>query len=160
MTRLVWAAAFSLALVGTTRAELGDGSVPDRLDKKADIFRIWLPPALHGNSHAQFKLGAAFLTGRSEPEDFVEAARWFKKSASQGNPRAQNGLAILYSKGLGVERNYVEAYIWWQLAAERFEHGQRRDQALELRDMVAAFMTPAQLAVAQRLIQERRAGWE
>ena len=154
------AVVLSLGLAGAARAELGDGAVTDRLDEKAEAFRTWLPQALRGDSLAQFKLGAAFSTGRAEIEDFAEAARWFHKAARQGNPRAQNGLAILYAKGLGVRRNYLEAYVWWDLAAERFEHGLRREQAIELRDIMAAFMTPAQIEEAKRMIEARQAEWE
>jgi TPR repeat protein len=157
---LALAAALSLGLAATPRAELGDGAVSDRLVEKAEAFRTWLPRALRGDSVAQFELGAAFSTGRSEAEDFAEAARWFKMAAHQGNPRAQNGLAILYSKGLGVRRDFMEAYVWWDLAAERFEHGLRHNQALELRDMVAAFMTPEQLREAEHLADKRKDGWE
>ena len=160
MMRLALAAVLSLGLAGTPRAELGDGLVPDRLDEKAAAFKKWLPQALRGDSLAQFELGAAFSTGRSEVEDFAEAARWFKKSARQGNPRAQNGLGILYSKGLGVRRNFIEAYVWFDLAAERFEHGLRREQAVGLRDMASTFMTPTQLAQAKRLAENRKAGWD
>ncbi len=165
VARLLLAAALALGLAGTCLpgnawAERGDGAVSDRLDQKAEAFQAWLPQALHGNSHAQFELGAAFVTGRSEPEDFAEAARWFKRSAEQGNPRAQNGLAILYAKGLGVRRDFTEAYVWFDLAAERFEHGMRREQALELREMVRALMTPEQVIEAGRAIEARKAGWE
>ena len=153
-------AAAGLTPAGTAWADLGDGAVPDRLDQKAQAFRTWLPQALRGSAHAQFQLGATFLTGRSEPEDFAEAARWLKMSARQGNPRAQSGLGILYSKGLGVRRNFLEAYIWFDLAAERFEHGLRREQALELREMVRGFMNPDQMIEAGRAIQARKAGWE
>ncbi len=160
IVRLVLAAVLVLGLSEIARAELGDGAVPDRLDQKAAIFRTWLPRALRGESLAQFKLGEAFSSGRSEPEDFVEAARWFRMAARQGNPRAQNGLGILYIKGLGVRRNHIEAYVWFDLAAERFQHGLRREQALELRDMVAAFLTPEQLDRAERLAEARKAEWD
>ncbi len=163
--QLVLTVALALGLVGTglagaAWAGLGDGAVPDRLDQKAEAFRTWLLGALRGSAHAQFQLGVAFLTGRSEPEDFAEAARWLKMSARQGNPRAQNGLGILYAKGLGVRRNFLEAYVWFDLAAARFEHGLRREQALELRAMVRGFMSPEQFIEAGRAIEARKAGWE
>ncbi len=163
--RLVLAAALALGVIGTglgggAWADRGDGAVPDRLDQKAAAFRTWLPQALRGSAHAQFQLGATFLTGRSELEDFAEAARWLKLSAQQGNPRAQNGLGILYAKGLGVRRNFLEAYVWFDLAAERFEHGLRREQALELREMLRGFMSPEHLAEAGRAIEARKAAWE
>jgi len=145
---------------GAAWADRGEGAVPDRLDQKAEAFRTWLPRALRGSAHAQFQMGATFLIGRSEPEDFAEAARWLKMSAHQGNPRAQNGLGILYAKGLGVRRDFLEAYVWFDLAAERFEHGLRREQALELRDMVRGFMSSEQFVEAGRAIEVRKAGWE
>ncbi len=80
-------------------------------------------------------------------------------SARQGNPRAQNGLGILYIKGLGVRRNFLEAFVWFDLAAERFEYGRRREQALEMRDMVRGFMSPEQVIEAGRAIEDRKAGW-
>jgi len=147
-------------LVGAAWADRGDGAVPDRLDQKAEAFRNWLPPALRGDAHAQYQLGAAYLTGRSEHEDFAEAARWLKMSARQGNPRAQSGLGILYSKGLGVRRNFTEAYVWFDLAAEQFEHGLRREQAVELRELVRGFMSPEQLTEAEGTIEARKAGWQ
>ena len=152
--------AAGLTPIGTAWADRGDGAVPDRLDQKAESFRTWLPQALRGSAHAQYQLGATFLIGRSEPEDFAEAARWLKMSARQGNPRAQNGLGILYTKGLGVRRDFLEAFVWFDLAAERFEHGLRREQALELRNMVRGFMSPEQLIDAGRTIESRKTGWE
>ena len=74
IVRLALAAVLSLGLAGTSWAGLGDGTVPDRLDQKAAAFKKWLPQALRGDSLAQFELGAAFVTGRAEVEDFIEAA--------------------------------------------------------------------------------------
>jgi len=156
---LCCAVAFVVALHVPLRplhADFGDGEVADRLDEKAAAFRRWMPLALRGDPLAQFQLGRAFVTGRTEPEDFAEAARWLRKAAEQGVPRAQSDLAVLYQKGLGVRQSYVEAYAWLDVAAERFGYGRRRDQALEMRDMLAAFMTPAQWARAQALAAERR----
>ncbi len=153
-------AAAGLMPAGDAWAGRGDGAVPGRLDQKAAAFRSWLPQALRGSAQAQFELGVTFLTGRSELEDIAEAARWFKMSAQQGNPRAQSGLGILYAKGLGVRRSFLEAYVWFDLAAERFEHGFRREQALELREMVRGFMSPEQFIEAGRAIEARKAGWE
>jgi len=153
------ALAFAAAWPGAVRplhAERGDGEVADRLDEKAEAFRRWTPLALRGDPLAQFRLGRAFVTGRTEPEDFAEAARWLRKAAEQGLPRAQSDLAVLYEKGLGVQQSYVEAYAWLDVAAARFGYGQRRDRALEMRDMLAAFMTPEQRTRAQALAAERR----
>lgn len=146
-----------LGFAGLASADLGDGKVSDRLDEKSEAFRKWLPPAIRGDAAAQYELGLAFSKGRSKPEDYVEAARWLRKSAEQGNARAQSGLAILYMKGAGVRRDYVQAYLWYELAADQYVTGMRRDQALEMRNMMAAFMTPGQIEEAKKLVADRRA---
>src|SRR5215472_6965852 len=43
-----------------------------------------------------------FFGGRGVPQDYAEAAKWFRKAADQGNADAQYGLGLLYFKGLAV----------------------------------------------------------
>lgn len=128
------------------------GEVPAQAyETKADAFRRLLPRALGGDAAAQFQLGRAYVAGPRRPEDYAEAVHWFRAAAQRGHPRAQSDLAVLYGKGLGVPLDYVRAYAWFDVAATGFAHGWRREQALELRDMLAAFMTPAQRDEAGRL---------
>jgi TPR repeat protein len=61
---------------------------------------------------------------------------------------------------LGVSQDYVQAYVWFDLAAARFGAGQRHDQAIEMRDMMGAFLTPEQFAEARRLSEEKQAQGE
>ena len=68
---LAAALAFGLAGSGPAWADRGDGAVLDRLDQKAEAFRTWLPQALRGSAHAQFHLGAPFLTGRAGSAEVV-----------------------------------------------------------------------------------------
>lgn len=68
--------------------------------------------------------------------------------------------AFFTARALGVRRNFLEAYVWFDLAADRFEHGKRREQALELREVVGALISPEQLIEADRAIETRKAGWE
>lgn len=157
--------AFALAGVTAPAAPLsaaaasGEGAVAsERLDVKAETFRRWLPAALAGNPTAQYEIGVAFATGLSAPEDLAEAAKWYRRAADQGHAAAQNELAILHVKGLGVPQDYVAAYVWFALAADSYGIGARRDQALEIRDMMAAFMTPAQLEEARTEVRRRREG--
>lgn len=134
-------------------AEQGGEMPTGHLEGAAPEFRAWLPRALEGDARAAFELGAAFAHGAGRAEDYAEAARWYRKAAERGNPRAQHDLAVLYGKGLGVPQDYVRAYVWFDLAAAGFGHGRRRERAIELRDMMAAFMTPAERAEAERLAQ-------
>jgi TPR repeat protein len=62
----------------------------------------------------------------------------------------------MYAKGEGVPQDYVQAHKWFNLAASRFPASEKenRDKAVENRDRIAAKMTPAQIAEAQKLARE------
>jgi predicted aspartyl protease len=83
----------------------------------------------------------------------------------------------MYANGQGVSQDYVRAYMWLNLAASRVDDATRqmpikvrddarqgaikerddaRQGAIKERDDVAAKMTPAQIAEAQRLARERK----
>ncbi|MGH7186993.1 MAG: tetratricopeptide repeat protein, partial [Pseudomonadota bacterium] len=145
----VAAAVLASVVAGGVRAEVGDASAAPGATT-ADVFRQWLPDALRGDAAAQFEVGRAFAAGAGRPEDLAEAARWYRLAAEQGSARAQHDLAVLYAKGQGVPQDYVQAYVWFDQAAARFGQGRSYDQAAEMRDMMAAFMTPEQLAEAKR----------
>ena len=55
-----------------------------------------------------------------------------------------------------MPQDFVQAHKWWNLAASRFDASEKeyRDQAVRNRDLVAARMTPAQIAEAQKLARE------
>ncbi len=70
--------------------------------------------------------------------------------AKAGNPDAQFKLGYMYYIGQGVAQDYVQAHMWYNLAgAAGTPIG-----AVENRDKVAAKMTPAQIAEAQRLARD------
>jgi len=84
------------------------------------------------------------------PQNYAEAAKWFRLAAEQGDEAAQYFLAPYFAKGLGVPQDYVEAYMWANLAAAKVSlWGESRDE-------IASVMTPAQIAEAQRLAAEWR----
>jgi uncharacterized protein len=56
----------------------------------------------------------------------------------------------MYAEGRGVPQNYVLAYMWLNLAAALGNRNAERN-----RDIAAGHMTPAQIAEAERLVQER-----
>ena len=86
--------------------------------------------------------------------DYATALREFRPLAEQGVAAAQFYLGINYDKGQGVPQDSVLAHMWFNLAASRFAPGSDRDMAIQLRESVAAKMTPAQIAEAQRLARE------
>ena len=58
--------------------------------------------------------------------------------------------------GVGVGRDYVSAYVWFNAAAGQAPLKDNRKQLIELRDIAAVRMTPAQLVQAKRRITEWR----
>ena len=109
-----------------------------------------------GVAAAQFNLGRAYEGGRGLARDFVDAAKWYRKAADQGDAAAQFNLGVMYCNGRGVPKDYVEAHRWFKLAIQHFPESDTasRKRAITNRHLVAAKMTPTQLAEAQRLASE------
>ena len=68
--------------------------------------------------------GGRFETprGRNEqgvPQDFEEAAEWYRKAAEQGDAQAQFNLGHCYERGQGVPQDFSEAVKWYRKAAEQ-----------------------------------------
>ena len=106
--------------------------------------------AEQGHPGAQWSLGTMYQDGLGDvPRAFAVAASWYRKAADQGHPLAQYDLGTMYAKGQGVPQDYVSAHMWYILAAAK-----GLTDAAKERDMVAAQMTPAQIAEAQRLARE------
>lgn len=77
-----------------------------------------------GDKNATRALAEAFYLGRGGVEqDYVQAAHWYRKLASQGDPAAQTSLGLMYARGLGFPRNMAEARRWWSLAAAQNDPG-------------------------------------
>ena len=62
----------------------------------------------------------------------------------------------MYADGRGVPQDYVQAHMWFSLAAARFKvsETEHREDAISNRDTIAAGMTAAQIAEAERLARE------
>jgi methionine-S-sulfoxide reductase len=110
----------------------------------------------HGDVDAQFNIGGMYYHGQGVPQDYSEAVKWYQSAANQGYSYAQNSLGILYALGQGVPQDNVQAYMWFNLAAThiRASNTEARNSAFQNRDNVAAKMTPAQIAEAQKLADE------
>jgi TPR repeat protein len=87
-----------------------------------------------GHAEAQYKLGRMYEEGwewigsfydhfsrtRSrQPEDYVEAVKWYRMAAEQGHAGAQYRLGAMYSNGYGVPKDGVETVTWYRMAADR-----------------------------------------
>lgn len=109
-----------------------------------------------GNAASQGNLGLMYAKGDGVPQDYAAAVSWFRKAANQGNATGQANLGFMYVRGDGVPQDYVQAHMWLNLAASRLAASEKenRDLAVKHRDLVAAKMTPAQIAEAQKLARE------
>jgi len=81
-------------------------------------FKVWQPMAEAGEAEAQRNIGVMYQQGLGVPQDFGEAATWYRRAAEQGHARAQQNLGALYEEGSGVPQSYVEAAKWYLRAAE------------------------------------------
>jgi TPR repeat protein len=97
----------------------------------------------------EYMLGLAYDVGVGAPQDFAEAALWYRKAADQGHAGAQYSLGHLYANGRGVRQDFVQAHMWLNLATAGSQPGARTE-----RDLVAKKMTRSQLAEAARLARE------
>ena len=53
------------------------------------------------------------------PQDYTEAAKWYRLAAEQGNAVAQLAIGVMYDSGKGVPQDSAEAVKWYRLAAEQ-----------------------------------------
>jgi TPR repeat protein len=120
----------------------------------AEAVKWYRLAAEQGNASAQSNLGVMYRLGRGVPQDNAEAVKWYRRAAEQGNAKAQSNLGVMYGLGQGVPQDYVQAHLWFNLAASRLRPGETRDKAIKNRDLVAARMTPAQVAEAQKLARQ------
>lgn len=102
-----------------------------------------------GDPLAQYNLGYMYWLGEGVAQDDAIAANWYRKAADQGNFDAQFSLGGMYEAGIVVAQDYVQAHKWYNLSA-----ASGVELAKTFRDELAAKMTPAQIAEAQRLASE------
>lgn len=122
----------------------------------ATALRLLRPLAEQGDGQAQNDLGIMYETGFGVTQDYLVAATWYRKAAEQGNPGGQYNLGALYERGNGVPQDYVQALKWYSLAASRLGASQLEtsDAITRTSNSIAAEMTPAQIAEAQKLARE------
>jgi uncharacterized protein len=156
MTRAAKYALATAILVSSAPAPAIAGLFEDGVDAAlrgdyATAIRLWRPLAEQGNSIAQTNIGNIYDGGAGAvPQDYAAAVSWYRRAADQGNPIGQHFLGDMYVNGHGVPQDYVLAHMWFNLAAATGIV----DGAAADRDMVAAKMTSAQIAEAQKLARE------
>jgi TPR repeat protein len=111
----------------------------------AETVKWWRRAAEQGNIRAQPSLGNMYRNGVGVPQNYAEALRWYRLAAEQGNADAQFALGVMYEKGEGVPKDYILVHMWFNLAVSRGSSSGTKN-----RDIVAGFMTRAQIAEAQQ----------
>jgi TPR repeat protein len=75
--------------------------------------------ATDGNAESQCMLGDSYNEGKGVPQDYAQAAVWWRKAAEQGLADAQCNLGSTYYEGKGVPQDYTQAAFWFRKAAEQ-----------------------------------------
>ena len=124
----------------------------------SEALRWWRKAADDGMVASNYWVGLMYQHGWGIPQDYAEAARWFRKGAERGDFEAQLEMGHVYEIGQGVPQDNVEAHMWLNLAAAREPPtlipiaGVR--SVASLRDELAAKMTAAEVAEAQKRARE------
>ncbi len=112
----------------------------------------WFRKAVEqGHAGAEYNLGVMFRRGHGVQQDNVEAVKWYRKAAEQGFAEAQYSMGVMVAEGQGVKQDFVQAHMWLDLAAASGDSSAGKN-----REIIAAKMTPSQIAEAQRLAK----GWK
>src|SRR3954470_11042434 len=110
----------------------------------------FFPLAEHGDAAAQSYLGFMYETGRGVPQNYTEAAMWYRRAAEQGDSLAQYQLGILFDRGQGVPQDIIQASKWLHLGtagAPRYA----REPRSRIRDAVSRKMRRGEIAQARLL---------
>lgn len=111
------------ALASTAFADFRAGVDAYQRGNHMMAFQEFWSLAQEGHAGAQFNLGVLYARGIAVPQDFRQAARWYRVAAEQGHALAQCNLGVLYEAGDGVIQNDGEAIRWYRLAAEQGNPG-------------------------------------
>ncbi len=114
-----------------------------------EALNLFKKAALQGHPLAQYNVGYMNEKGEGTPQDYVEAAKYYRQAAERGNQLAQYTLGYMYEKGQGLLPDEVQALMWYNLAAIQGE-----TKAKMARERLTVWMTPEQIAEAQRLARE------
>jgi len=113
--------------------------------ERAGAARDWLlERAQRGEAYSWLRLGMIYRDGTGVEADAEKAARYLLNAAIADSVPAQEMIAEIFAAGSGVDQDYVEAHKWANIAAANGS-----DAGAERRDLMAALMTPDQVAEAQ-----------
>ena len=96
------------------------GMVAETLALAEARLLVKLSPNVSPLLESWYQRGNASYFGKNGfPQDYVEAAKWFRMAAEQGHATAQNQLGYCYECGVGVSQDYQEAVKWYRKSADQ-----------------------------------------
>jgi TPR repeat protein len=81
------------------------------------------------NKNNQLESGVNDDTHQGVPQDYKQAAAWYRKAAKQGNALAQTRLRDLHASGLDVPQDYTQAEAWFKEGEELRRQGRAAEAA-------------------------------
>ena len=106
------------ALVSTAFADFRAGVEAYQRGNHITAFQEFWTLAHEGHAGAQFNLGVLYATGYAGPQDFTQAARWYRQAAERGQRwlNAISGCCMSMVKGFfkAMEKRFTG--IAWQLS--------------------------------------------
>jgi hypothetical protein len=150
---IVFIAAILWGIAGCAGPNYQKGVKNYKPENAAAAVKELKPLAEQGNAEAQFNLASLYYQGWGVPQDYKEAAKWFRKAAEQRHVYAQVTLGTIYAEGVQgvIEKDHPQALMWFIFAAAQGDM-----EAMEFRDNLAAKMTPVQIIEAQKMAREFR----
>ena len=130
------------------------------LSKFSDALVVFAGAAEGGNNAAQNNLGMLYETGAGVKRSEADAKRLYTLAADAGVPIAQYNLALLtvtkhvigdVTDPVERDRDMSIAYMWLTFASE-----QGLTLAVESRQELIEFMTPAALRTGQQRLKDKR----
>ena len=99
----------------------------DNEDYKS-AYEWYMKAAEHGDSFAEFAIGAFYMSGLYVVQDYSKAFYWYNKAALQGEANAYCDLGLLYYNGWGVKQDYSEAFKWYLKSANTLNEAEAQKQ--------------------------------
>ena len=127
----------------------------DAADIRSDhalALKLWTPLAEKGDAHAAASIASLYEYGpNGVTQDYVQAAQWRRRAASEGDGESQVALGNDFAGGRGVTKDNVRAYTWLSLGLDKTENEFQRGGITKKRDAVAAQMSAAELVRAKAM---------
>lgn len=113
-----------------TAGDLEDGQKALQHGDYATTLARLRPLANAGNALAQYELGRMYEAGKGVPQDYAQAANWYRSAGLQGDRSAQLSLALMYARGEGVPQDNTQGLYWLGKASEGSDPAARRGMSM------------------------------